>query len=112
MNPAFSITLGIPARNAHTSPAWPRLSPSFAPAPRDHPLQGGHTTAIEGNTPSEDEVAAILRRHSTPLTPPIRCVRSKNVLGARNGVLGCASGTRRLTSPLLNAIPVRGAERC
>jgi Fic family protein len=89
MGPAFWMTLGE-ARSKCDHLLNVPLPPEYAE--RLHRLaltKGVHaTTAIEGNTLSEDEVAAIIRRHSDTMTgSSYREQEVQNAIAAYNAIL-------------------------
>ena len=104
MNPTFWMTLGE-ARSKCTHLASVPMPPSYARELHEITLsKGAHaTTAIEGNTLSEDEVAAILRRHSTTVDTDYQVREVENVISAYNGVLDRLrrGDTPRLTPALV-----------
>ena len=104
MNAIFWMTLGE-ARSKCTHLASVPMPPSYARELHEINLsKGAHaTTAIEGNTLSEVEVAAILRGHSTTIDADYQVREVENVLSAYNGVLDRLrrGDTPRLTHALV-----------
>jgi len=88
MSPTFWMVLGE-ARSKCDHLAKVPMPPTYARELHDINLSKGvhATTAIEGNTLSEAEVAAILRRHSTPTGTDHQVREVENVVKAYNGVL-------------------------
>ena len=81
------------------------MPPSYAHELNEINLsKGAHATAaIEGNTLSEEEVAAILRRHSTTVDTDYQVREVEYVISAYNGVLDRPrlGDTLRLTPALV-----------
>ena len=104
MNPTFWMTLGE-ARSKCTHLASVPMPPSYAWELHEINLSKGvhATTAIEGNTLSEEEVAAILRRHSAAVDADYQVREVENVIEAYNGVLNRLrlGDTPRLTPALV-----------
>ena len=88
MNPAFWMVLGE-ARSKCDHLAKVPMPPMYARELHEINLSKGvhATTAIEGNTLSEDEVAAILRRHGELAESDYQVQEVENVIKAYNGVL-------------------------
>ena len=89
MSPAFWMELGE-ARSKCDHLARVPMPPSYARELHEINLSKGvhATTAIEGNTLSEEEVIAILRRRSTSPAADYQVREVENVVAAYNGVLG------------------------
>jgi|CXWL01.1.fsa_nt_gi Fic family protein len=89
MSPAFWMELGE-ARSKCDHLARVPMPPSYARELHEINLSKGvhATTAIEGNTLSEEEVIAILRRRSTSPAADYRVREVENVVAAYNSVLG------------------------
>lgn len=104
MNPAFWMILGE-ARSKCDHLARVPMPPDYARELHEINLSKGvhATTAIEGNTLSEEEVAAILRRRSTSTEPNYQVREVENVLKAYNSVLDVlrSTGAPRLTPVLI-----------
>lgn len=104
MGPQFWMVLGE-ARSKCGHLANVPMPPSYARELHEITLsKGAHaTTAIEGNTLSEQEVAEILRRRRTPDGVDYQVVEVENVIDAYNGVLNQLglSQTPRLTPELI-----------
>ena len=88
MSPAFWMVLGE-ARSKCDHLANVPMPPMYARELHEINLSKGvhATTAIEGNTLSEDEVAAILRRHGKSTETDYQVHEVENVIKAYNGVL-------------------------
>ena len=88
MSPAFWMVLGE-ARSKCDHLAKVPMPPLYARELHEINLSKGvhATTAIEGNTLSEDEVAAILRRHGKSAETDYQVHEVENVIKAYNGVL-------------------------
>jgi Fic family protein len=88
MGPAFWMVLGE-ARSKCDHLAKVPMPPTYARELHEINLSKGvhATTAIEGNTLSEEEVAAILRRHSRSSETDYQVREVENVVEAYNGVL-------------------------
>ena len=88
MSPAFWMVLGE-ARSKCDHLAKVPMPPTYARELHEINLSKGvhATTAIEGNTLSEEEVAAILRRHSTSAETDYQVHEVQNVIKAYNSVL-------------------------
>ena len=103
MSPTFWMTLGE-ARSKCDHLANVPMPPAYARELHNINLtKGAHaTTAIEGNTLSEEEVAAILRRHSTSTGTDYQVREVENVVTAYNGVLELlGTGTTPQLTPAL-----------
>ncbi len=104
MGPMFWMELGE-ARSKCDHLARVPMPPSYARELHDINLSKGvhATTAIEGNTLSEEEVAAILRQRSATLSADYQVREVENVVAAYNSVLGPLreGATPRLTPELI-----------
>lgn len=104
MSPAFWMVLGE-ARSKCDHLAKVPMPPLYARELHEINLSKGvhATTAIEGNTLSEDEVAAILRRHGNSDETDYQVHEVENVIRAYNGVLELLRAGRapRLTPTLV-----------
>lgn len=88
MSAAFWMVLGE-ARSKCDHLAKVPMPPTYARELHEINLSKGvhATTAIEGNTLSEDEVAAILRRHNKSAETDYQVLEVENVIKAYNSVL-------------------------